>query len=87
MFGFTQATSMRFMRHVTIQHITATSLKMDLSSLNLFQVKSYDENGNPVGSSFNYASRQLRPLSIYRHNPAFHSQHVSVNQVKGMAIS
>ena len=25
-------------------------------------------------------NRPIRPLSIYRHNPAFHSQHVSVNQ-------
>lgn len=28
-----------------------------------------------------YTARQLKPLSIYRHNPAFHSQHVSVNQM------
>ena len=27
-----------------------------------------------------FTTRQLKPLSIYRHNPAFHSQHVSVNQ-------
>ncbi len=45
-----------------------------------------DENGNPRlhnagGGNLSYSTRQLRPLSIYRHNPAFHSQHVSVNQM------
>ena len=44
-----------------------------------------DENGNPQpmscsNGSMNYSSKkQLRPLSIYRHNPAFHASHVSVN--------
>ena len=47
-----------------------------------------DENGNPPSTSSNngnssvsFTARQLKPLSIYRHNPAFHSQHVSVNQL------
>ena len=44
-----------------------------------------DENGNPSvtssSGSVSFATRQLKPLSIYRHNPAFHSQHVSVNQM------
>jgi len=52
--------------------------------------KKLDENGNPPttsgiagnsGSSVSFTARQLKPLSIYRHNPAFHSQHVSVNQL------
>ena len=57
----------------------------------LFQAKKFDENGNPAstsstcnnssGSSVSFTARQLKPLSIYRHNPAFHSQHVSVNQM------
>jgi len=50
--------------------------------------RNWDENGNPPststnnssGSSVSFTARQLKPLSIYRHNPAFHSQHVSVNQ-------
>jgi hypothetical protein len=53
-----------------------------------FQARNWDENGNPPststnnssGSSVSFTARQLKPLSIYRHNPAFHSQHVSVNQ-------
>ena len=52
------------------------------------QARNWDENGNPPststnnssGSSVSFTARQLKPLSIYRHNPAFHSQHVSVNQ-------
>ena len=54
----------------------------------LFQgagAKRLDENGNPSvtssSGSVSFAARQLKPLSIYRHNPAFHSQHVSVNQM------
>ena len=49
--------------------------------------KKLDENGNPQantpssGGSVSFSARQLKPLSIYRHNPAFHSQHVSVNQM------
>ena len=47
--------------------------------------KKLDENGNPSvtssSGSVSFAARQLKPLSIYRHNPAFHSQHVSVNQM------
>merc|ERR1712038_2233444 len=47
--------------------------------------KRLDENGNPSvtssSGSVSFAARQLKPLSIYRHNPAFHSQHVSVNQM------
>ena len=55
----------------------------------IFQARKLDENGNPSsssnccasnGSNVSFATRQLKPLSIYRHNPAFHSQHVSVNQ-------
>lgn len=63
------------------------------NSLNLsliLQARKLDENGNPTPSSgcssscnnsVSYTARQLKPLSIYRHNPAFHSQHVSVNQM------
>ena len=54
----------------------------------LLQAKKLDENGNPPSTSSNngnssvsFTARQLKPLSIYRHNPAFHSQHVSVNQL------
>lgn len=49
----------------------------DLEDKTTTVTKSLDENGNPRSSL-----RPLRPLSIYRHNPAFHSQHVSVNQVE-----
>ena len=55
-----------------------------------FQARKLDENGNPSSgsssccasssSNVSFTTRQLKPLSIYRHNPAFHSQHVSVNQ-------
>lgn len=51
-----------------------------------FKAKKLDENGNPSNNpsssnSVSFTARQLKPLSIYRHNPAFHSQHVSVNQM------
>ena len=59
-----------------------------MTLLLLFQgagAKKLDENGNPSvtssSGSVSFAARQLKPLSIYRHNPAFHSQHVSVNQM------
>jgi hypothetical protein len=38
-------------------------------------------NNSAACGSVSFAARQLKPLSIYRHNPAFHSQHVSVNQM------
>jgi len=40
----------------------------------------FDENGNAKVSSYN-ATGTSKPLSVYRHDPAFYSRHVAINQV------
>ena len=76
-----------YLFHDDKKHLSKMILIPDYYFKSSQATKKLDENGNPQantpssGGSVSFSARQLKPLSIYRHNPAFHSQHVSVNQM------